>query len=189
MPGHRESTDLLGDDVSESESLSDGVDDRFRKNGVKTCNLLQKMFGSDATTKADSFVVGISLDNSQISVLRETWRTDKPAKLPAYKDNYRLVFPVSEETDDILAVPSIDTIIGSLLMKKYGQKTVVKSQSLYSQPLKDLEKIAYQGQHASRMGIVINVYMQQDLGNLLSNCRRNNPMLTVLFSVCATFSQ
>ncbi|KAH3855581.1 hypothetical protein DPMN_098149 [Dreissena polymorpha] len=92
MPGHRERTDLLGDDVSESESLSDGEDDRFFKYGVKTCNLLQDMFGFDATTKADSSIVGISLDNSQISVLRETWRTDKPAKLSAYKDYYRLFF-------------------------------------------------------------------------------------------------
>ena len=74
MPGQKEHTDVLGIymHISESESLLDGEDDRFRKKSVKTCNLLKDIFGSDATTKIpiDTFIAGISLVNSQISVLR-----------------------------------------------------------------------------------------------------------------------
>ena len=81
--------------------ILDGEDGCFLKYNVKVCNFLQEMFGSAATTKADTSNVGFSLDNSQISVLCETWRTGKPAKLSAYKDNYRTVFPIPEEAGRI----------------------------------------------------------------------------------------
>ncbi|KAH3785341.1 hypothetical protein DPMN_163428 [Dreissena polymorpha] len=43
----------------------------------------------------------------------------------------------------------------------------MKSFHLESQPLRDIEKLAFQGQHAARMGIIVNLYMQQALGHLL----------------------
>ncbi|WAQ98741.1 hypothetical protein MAR_023114 [Mya arenaria] len=95
------------------------------------------------------------------------------------------VFPISNKAENILAVPSIDSIVGNLLLKKYGQKAV-KSQSLCSQPMKDLEKIAYQGQHAARMGTVINVYMQQALRNLLSKLTDKQCNIDSAI-VCGTF--
>ncbi|KAL4237567.1 hypothetical protein ACF0H5_002281 [Mactra antiquata] len=175
LPSERERCQLLGDDISECNSRrsnldsdSDENDIRFRKYSSKSNNLLEQMFRADATTKSDKSSEGISLDNSQISVLKDSWRTENPSRLSAYKDSYKAAFPVSEETEDMLTVPSLGSIVSNLLIKKYGQKLTIKSQSLCSQPLKDLEKIAYQGQHAARMGIIINVYMQQALGKLLS---------------------
>ena len=58
-------------------------------------------------------------------------------------------------------------MITNLLIKRFGSKATVKSQQLFSSPLRDIEKLAFQGQHAARMGIIINLYMQQALGNLL----------------------
>jgi hypothetical protein len=42
-------------------------------------------------------------------------------------------------------------MVETLLVKKFGNKAP-NSQSLCSQPLQSLEKLAYQGQHAARMG-------------------------------------
>jgi len=183
QPGQQERTQLLGDDESlHSNSPSHAnsligdhgvnnddsdTDDRFMKYSRTTHDLLRDMFGQDATTKPDKGVAGIVLDKAQRDVLSETWRADKPAKISSFKESYRTVFPVAEEAEEFLRVPSLDAIVSSLLMKRYGSKASVKSQQLYSQPLRDLEKLAFQGQHAARMGIVINLYMQQALGNLL----------------------
>ena len=45
----------------------------------------------------------------------------------------------------------------------------MKSQHLVPQPLRDIEKLALQGKHAARMDIIVNLYMQQALGNLLQS--------------------
>lgn len=188
MPGRKERRDLLGDEdsmsvfgrsqrsqsVVNSDSDSDS-DCRFQKYSQKTSDLLGEIFGEDAKTRTDKSGVGIVLDNSQIAVLKESWRTENPAKLSAYKDSYRSSFPVSQSAEEMLNVPSIDSIVNNLLLKKYGPKAAVKAQALCSQPLKDLEKIAFQGQHASRMGIVINAYMQQALGKLLAMLNDKQP--------------
>ncbi|KAH3790277.1 hypothetical protein DPMN_168473 [Dreissena polymorpha] len=176
QPGQREKSQLLGDDDSDhSNSLSligdhcqdSDSDDRYMKYSSKTRDLLRDMFGQDAVTRPDKGDTGIILDKSQRDVLSETWRAEKPTKVSAFKDSYRSVFPVLAEAEEFLCVPSLDNIILNLLIKRFGSKASVKSQQLYSQPLRDLEKLAFQGQYAARMGIVINVYMQQALGNLL----------------------
>ncbi|CAC5378391.1 unnamed protein product [Mytilus coruscus] len=61
-------------------------------------------------------------------------------------------------------------MVPDLLMKKHGAKAYAVSQksSLYNPCLKSLEKLAYQGQVASRMGIITTAYTQQALGNLLN---------------------
>ena len=69
-------------------------------------------------------------------------------------------------------------MVESLLIKRFGIKAAFsKSQSLYSQPLKGIEKLAFQGQCSARMGIVINLYMQQALSMLLNNLTQTNPNL------------
>ena len=54
-----------------------------------------------------------------------------------------------------------------MLIKHFGSKATVKSQQLFSTPLRDVEKLALQEQHAARMGIIMNLYLQQILRNLL----------------------
>ncbi|KAH3849987.1 hypothetical protein DPMN_092392 [Dreissena polymorpha] len=176
QPGQREKSQLLGDDDSDhsnSHSLigdhcqDSDSDDRFMKYSSKTRDLLRDMFGQDVVTRTEKGDTVIILNKAQRDVLSETWRAEKPTKVSAFNDSYRSVFPVSAEAE-FLCVPSLNNIILNLLIKRFGSKESVKSQQLYSQPLRDLEKLAFQEQHAARMGIVNNVYMQQALGNLLN---------------------
>ena len=44
-----------------------------------------------------------------------------------------------------------------------------KNKQLFSQPLKSIEGLAYQGQIASRMGIIAVAYIQKALGSLLNS--------------------
>jgi hypothetical protein len=142
------------------------VHDRFTKYSKNTETVLAEMFGDDAVTTSNSEKCGITLDCTQVKILADSWRCSDPSKLTAYKDSYRSTFPVSEKSEDSLSVPSLDSMVETLLVKKFGNKAS-KAQSLCSQPLRSLEKLAYQGQHAARMGLVINIYMQQALSNLL----------------------
>ena len=57
---------------------------------------------------------------------------DNPAKMSAYRDIYKSSFPVSESADELLTVHSIDSIVNSMLVKKYGNRATIKEQSLYS---------------------------------------------------------
>jgi hypothetical protein len=123
------------------------------------------MFGEDAVTSTDSNSRGFVLDSTQIKVLEDSWRC--PSNLTAYKEIYRLNFPVSSEYEETLPVPSLDNMIETLLVKKYGSKCS-KSQSLCYQPLRSLEKMAHQGQNSTQMGLIINHYMKQALTNFLS---------------------
>jgi hypothetical protein len=183
QPGQRERSELGIDSDEDARSRAsveivdaDGIPqpDRFTKYSSKTEKLLAQMFGEDALTKPDKDTSGLLIDDSQVTVLKESWRSSDPSRISAYKDIYKSTFPVSDSAEDLLQVPSLDTIVESLLMKKYGSKAASKSQSLYSQPLKALEKIAFQGQCAARMGIIINLYIQQALGNLLSFTQENS---------------
>ena len=65
-----------------------------------------------------------------------------------------------------------------LLIKKHGRRAAFgSSQSLFTQPFKSVEKIAYQGQVAARMGIISVCYTQQALGCLLNNLSGKSPNL------------
>lgn len=55
-----------------------------------------------------------------------------------------------------------------------------KPQSLQSA----LEKLAYQGQCASHMGLIINVYQQQALGNLLSTLQEKEVNIDLAIQCC-----
>lgn len=174
QPSRKERHLLIGSSDDESHShvsqggVSDTTGERFTKYKNDNSKLLADIFGEDASDSTTS-KNGIVLDDSQVKVLQDSWRCDEPVKISSYREAYRHAFPVSETSEDILKVPSLDDIVENLLFKRFGNKAISKGQSLYSQPLKSLEKIAYQGQYAARMGIVINSYVQQALGKLLLN--------------------
>ena len=179
QPGQKEVVDLLGsDDGDERSHISvedDTLTDRFTKYSTPTARMLSEMFGEDAVLRSSKDKVGICLDNAQKEVLQESWRSEDPGRITAFKETYKSSFPVSETDEEFLRVPSLDNIVDHLLIKRYGSKAATKSQSLYSQPLKAIEKLAYQGQMAARMGIIINMYTQQALGNLLTLLEDKEP--------------
>ena len=75
-------------------------------------------------------------------------------------------------------MPSLDDLTERLWIKKHGRRaTFGTSQSLFSQPYKSIEKIAFQGQVAARMGIISLCSSQQATGLLLKNLKRASPNL------------
>lgn len=101
-----------------------------------------------------------------------------PDKVTAYKDSYRQSFPVQSdsETEKLLQVPSLDELSERLLIRKHGRKAAFgNSQTLFGQPFKSIEKVAYQGQVAARMGIISTCYAQQALSALLQNLKSQSP--------------
>jgi hypothetical protein len=85
------------------------------------------LFGEDALTKPDKDTSGLLIDDSQVTVLKESWRSSDPSRISAYKEIYKSTFPVSDSAEEFLQVPSLDTIVESLLMKKYDSKAAWKS--------------------------------------------------------------
>ena len=122
------------------------------------------IFGDDAIAKKAEKKVGLAIDESQKEVLKGNWRASKPNLITAFAEECKELFPVDEETDNFLQVPTLDDIIGSCLVKRHGSKaSFTKGKFLFTQPFKMLEKIAFRGQAASYMGIVIYLYIQQSL--------------------------
>ncbi|CAC5392829.1 unnamed protein product [Mytilus coruscus] len=121
--------------------------------------------------------VGLILDDSQVKILSYSWRTQHPECLSAYKDEYRSCFPVHEKSLPVLQVPSLDDMLEPMIKRVHTNKTVKswdKQKQLFSQPVKQIEKLSYSGQVASRMGIISISYMQQALGTLLGNLENDN---------------
>ncbi len=114
-----------------------------------------------------------------MEILNDSWHIENPEQLTAYKDEYKVSFPLHESTKQILNVPHFDSMVEHLLLQKHGKKAAPANTSrhvkLLSQPAKTIEKLAFQGQTASRMGIVVNAYIQQALGGLLGKllCKRS----------------
>lgn len=152
----RQNSDMSNDNLSED---------------TKKC--LFDIFGEDAVVKKTVKKQGISIDKSQQEVLDSSLHCDTPNFLSAFSEENFDLFPVDEDTEKFLQVPSLDTLIEGCLVKRHGSKALFtkqgKAKSLCNQPYKMIEKIAYKGQQASRFGIVIQLYIQQSLGNLLEN--------------------
>ena len=111
---------------------------------------------------------GIVFDKSQIEVLQSSYRCTEPNFLTAFSEENFDLFPVDEESEKLLQVPSLDSLVECCLTKRYGPKAAfVKGKKLFSQPAKMIEKIAYRNQQATRLGLVIHINVQQSLGNLL----------------------
>ena len=186
-PSHREQHDIgLFSDEEDSESMkSENLHNqkhhaRFSKyiqstdnnnNEDSVMDQLKDLFGEDVKTKSKSdSTIGLVLDKSQIEVLAGSWRCSNPDKLTAYSEEYRAKFPVHNKSLEQLEVPSLDKLTSDLLVKRHGNKaysSTSKKNTLYSPFMKSVEKLAYQGQVASRMGIVSSAYIQQALGSLL----------------------
>ena len=163
-----------------------GTEYRLNQNNVTTGDtnnqplthdLLKEMFGEDAQIDNQNNR-GLTLDNAQIEIINTSWRSQAPDKMTAYKDSYRQSFPIHESAEALLQVPSLDELTERLLIKRHGRRAAYgSSQSLFSQPFKSIEKIAYQGQVASRMGLISVCYLQQALGLLLKNLKSESPNL------------
>ncbi|CAC5366751.1 unnamed protein product [Mytilus coruscus] len=122
-------------------------------------DILGDIFGEDAKTKPGKSEGGIVLDQSQINILNQSWHCDKPLLLSTYKEEYRASFPVSDKSADILNFPKLDDISQTLLCKRHGPKAGKTHNKLFSQPEKTFENMAFKGQSAARMGLVITAYM------------------------------
>ena len=137
-------------------------------------NVLSQIFKEDIT-KSNLTSVGLVLDQAQVDILDNSWRCKNPDRLSAYKEDYKSCFPIHDSSVDYLQVPSLDDLLEPLLRQTHGQKAVNSWDShrqLFSQPLKQIEKLGFQGQLAARMNIISVMYIQQALGSLL-NCIDN----------------
>lgn len=153
-----------------SESDSDCNDPTLSE---KTKKCLYEIFGDDAkVSKNKTEQIGMAIDDSQKEVLLTSYRSSNPSYLTSYSEDVIDLFPVNKETEEFLQVPPIDPLIESCLIKRHGSKAAFSSskargKGLYTQPCKMVERIAYKGSHAARLGVIIQLYVQQSLGNLL----------------------
>ena len=155
----------IDDKIYESDTDSESVQESTKK-------CLVDIFGEDAKISSEEKQIGISIDNSQKEVLKNGYRTSSPTFLTSYSESLIDKFPMDKDTETFLQVPPIDPLIESCLIKRHGSKAAFSSsktrgKGLYSQPSKMVERIAYKGSHAARLGIIIQMYIQQSLGGLL----------------------
>ena len=177
-------------DNSMNSCVRDGLDysdDRFskyvalkplsekEKEEKSTDKNLLSMFGEDAQTKKERSKIGIVLDESQKSIIGDSYRAEHPERLTSYRDSYRNSFPVHESCEEFFKVPTLDDTVESLLVKKHGHKAAFGSNpSLYTKSMRSVERLAYQGQMASRMGMIMCCYSQQTLATLLENLQQKD---------------
>lgn len=182
QPGQRELGEILSDQESNS-SIVEGQNEHSA--GSKTNKnyeniLLDKDSGlkelfKDNVAKLQTH--GLVLDEVQVESLNKNWRTANPDKLSAYKDECASVFPVHQSAKDMLQVPSLDDILEPMLRNKHGSRAVKgwsKGRTLYTQPLKMIETLGYQGHLASRFNVISSAYIQQALGTLLKVLKKKD---------------
>ena len=164
------------DDVSVSrrsgsvDTSSSSDEGRFKNCRLTDRNALFQMFGKDALPiKQSGKGTGLVPDKTQEDIIKQSWRLQEPSKLTVYKLETHNSFKIDKEYEELLSVPSLDSIIDPLLKHKYGSKASFKNgHSLYSTTYKNIEKEAYKGQCAARMSMMISMYVQQGLGTLLT---------------------
>lgn len=169
--GHSVASDCEREDATRFGKYTDSNQPELNK------DILREMFGDDAEANSKSSK-GLSLDKTQMDIINSSWRCQAPDKLSAFRDAYKHAFPIQlgTDTEKLLQVPSLDELSERLLIKKHGRRAAFGStQTLFSQPFKSMEKIAYQGQVAARMGIISMCYAQQALGSLLQNLKGSTP--------------
>ena len=185
QPGQAETRDLDLDVQSimskHNELQAHQVDDRFLKYKTdspseETQQVLLDMFGEDACVKKSSSGTGVVLDKAQTDILNESWRINMPYRLTAYRDSYKSSFLVHEKSEEFHKVPSLDDIVEHFLIKRHsGKATFKRPRSLFTPHLKEMERLAFQGQSAARMAIVTSLYEQRALASLLQELRQDNP--------------
>lgn len=164
-PSHKDS----GDENEVTNTFRDNnnnVDEKELSESAKKC--LFDMFGDDAIVKKPEKKDGLMLDKAQVEVLENSYRCKNPNYLTSFSEENFDLFPIHAESEELLQVPSLDSLVECFLTKRYGIKaSFSKGKQLFSQPAKMIEKIAYKGHQASRLGLIIQMYVQQSLGNLL----------------------
>jgi len=158
-------------------SISDDAENVDTSLKRREDNLSQKhraglfdMFGDDAVVQKDEQNEGLILDESQISVLKGSYRCTNPKFLSSCSEDNLDAFPMDKDSEKWLEVHSLDPMVESIMVKRFGEKAAfsgTKTKSLFTQPAKMVEKIAYKGQQAARLGLTIQMYIQQALGNCL----------------------
>ena len=163
----RERQEMSDSDSAESDNES--THSEHEQLSEKTKKALFDIFGDDAITKKVEKTNGIALDDSQKEVLKGSWRAEKPGLVTCFAEETKTLFPMQEETETYLQVPSLDDLIGRCLVRKHGHKAsfTKTGKYLFSQPSKLIENIAYRCQQAAALGITINMYIQQGLGDLI----------------------
>ncbi|CAC5403029.1 unnamed protein product [Mytilus coruscus] len=187
----RERRDLLGlisdHEESDTQSVSSHLLDK-NSNANKTDRFSKYLDSSvQNISTVDENSSGNFTCNSKVDRLAKIFKDDlpednsdktqHPERLSAYKDEYRSCFPVHEKSLPVLQVPSLDDMLEPMIKRVHTNKTVKswdKQKQLFSQPVKQIEKLSYSGQVASRMGIISISYMQQALGTLLGNLENDN---------------
>ena len=105
----------------------------------KTQNVLTQLSGDDAGQKPSS-KSGICLDQAQVDILLKPWRCSNPERLSAYKEEYKLAFPIHESAESMFQVPSLDELLEPMLSKRHGSKMKGwgNNRPLVTQPLKPI---------------------------------------------------
>ena len=135
---------------------------------TKQVDVLSKIFKEDIQRQKSS--VGLVLDQSQVNILDSSWRSKNPDRISAFRDEYKNCFPLQDSAPDYLQVPTLDDLLEPMLRQTHGEKAVKswdKHRQLFTQPLKQVERLGFQGQLSSRMNIISVLYIQQALGSLL----------------------
>ncbi|CAG2196798.1 unnamed protein product [Mytilus edulis] len=70
------------------------------------------------------------MDDSQKEVLMGHWRALKPNLVSAFAEETKELFPVDEETEKFLQVPTLDDFIGNCLVKRHGSKASFSVQTI-----------------------------------------------------------
>jgi hypothetical protein len=73
-------------------------------------------------------------------------------RLTCFREDYRNCFPIHKNAVDFLQVPSLDEILEPMIRTLHGPKAVKnwdKHKQLFTQPLKQIENLAFQGQVAA----------------------------------------
>ena len=162
--------------VSDGEQEGDSWFGKYTENNQPELSRdsLREMFGEDAQAENKSSK-GLSLDKTQIDIINTSWKC--PDRLSAYRDSYKQAFPIQSgsDTEKLLQVPSLDELSERLLIKEHGRRAVFgNTQTLFNQPFKYMEKIAYQGQVAARMDIISMCYAQQAVASLIQNLKSSS---------------
>lgn len=172
MLGQRERRGLLSEEDASDDSDSENYSE-------DTKSMLQSLFGDDAKTEKLK-KTGMKMESCQSDLLNTSWHITTPERLSAFQEGTKETFPLNDETETFLNVPSLDPLVESLLIKKHGSKKSLFSKngaSLVSQPYKSIEKTAYLGQTAAKMGIASLIYIQKALGTLVSSLSERSPNL------------
>ena len=167
----------FSDSDNDSVQIDENNKETNKNLSASTRKCLYDIFGEDAGVKKTVKKVGIVIDQSQKDVLETSYRTSEPNFLTAFSEDNFDLFPINEDTEKYLEVPSLDSLVDSCLVKRLGPKASFsksKNKTLFTQPSKMIEKIAYKGQQAARFGIVMQLYIQQSLGNLVEHFQPDN---------------